>query len=78
MTICIGKKEKEYVEGKLAKVDNVFRCSKSMEVLSQVYQLSRGYAQREGPLGSGDSPLDVDFPVDLPKSLTQLNNSTCA
>jgi len=76
MNICIGKKEKKYVEGKLANVDNVFRCSKSMRVLSQVYKLSRGYAERE--VESGDSPLGQEFPTALPKSLTKLNNSSCS
>lgn len=77
MKICIGKREKKYIEGKLVKVDNVFRSSKSMRVMSQIYKLSRGYVEKEGPLQSGDSPLDVDFPVNLPKSLIRLNNSTC-
>jgi len=72
---CIGQKEKEYMEGKLANVDNVFRCSKSMRVLSQVYKLSRGYVERE--VESGDSHLDVEFPITLPKSLTKLNNAKC-
>lgn len=78
MKIRIGKKEKKYVEGKLAKVDNVFHCSKSMQVLSQIYKLSRKYVGQEGPLQGGDSHLDADFPVNLPKSLIQLNNSMCA
>ena len=76
MKICIGKREKKYMEGKLAQVDSVFRSSESMEVLGQIYKLSRGYARQEKK--SGDSPLDVDFPINLPKSLTQLNNSKCA
>lgn len=75
MKICIGKREKKYMEGKLAKVDSVFRSSESMEVLGQIYKLSRGYVGQEKK--SGDSPLDVDFPINLPKSLTQLNNSKC-
>jgi len=74
--ICIGQKEKEYMEGKLANVDNVFRCSKSMRVLSQVYKLSRGYVERE--VESGDSHLGQKFPTTLPKSLTNLNNSLCS
>ena len=77
MKICIGKKEKKYMEGKLVKVDNVFHCSKSTEVLSQIYKLSRKYAEQEGPLQSGDSPLGQKFPVNLRESLIQLNNSKC-